>query len=510
MEKDRGETAEAAVAAAQAALATGDVDTALAALTRGAYSEKHMRTLDATWAHYERAMETAGWPAAPVTEEKAAYWLLVKFIEARVQDASRAKDFYDSALSDLSCAAELRRVSMITPAQRKLLGKACMTLSNATRRTPGRQATHLTDVALKAMAERAPTEGWAESVVLALRLGLATGLRGKDVCNLQLKDVERWVEPGGRPVYHITATWTKTERDQRKQVLPHEDPLCCAVTALERWLPQHPQYAGWAGARGGGPGESGAGAANGEGAPPAWVFPYIREEGRLDWADAMTQKQLTSRVRMLARTAGLPEPNRYSGHSARSGIATALLRQGATRGEVMEAVGWASAASAGRYMREKEDAGVRAAILASQRGAEGAGERRLRGPVAGTAAVPPPKKARPPGPPQAAVPAKEGPMHGASGDESEDEGSEGQSSDTVAASDDSPGSESEGAASEEEAAPEITEAEARVARERTREVWHQGFWGGTWENTTAVPKEMRGARLTGVARVRALAKALRR
>ena len=452
---DPGELAAGAVGAYRQALLEGRPADAVEHLQRGAYAPAHLLILDGTRAHFERTMSQAGQTPWPLTRDKASFWLAVKYEEASATQSTRTADFYKRTLSNLAAAARLKGEAPLTAEDKTVLGSVCKTLSKATAQTPRRQAQHLTDVAIVAMAEAGEALPWSEPVLLAARLSLATALRGREVTSLQCRDLERQSQPDGRATYRLTARWTKTERNRVVEVEPHPDPLCCPVTALDAWLARHPA------------GGTGAGAGVGAGAGGQWLLPYIDlQSGGMRWADHMSPDQLTSRLRALARAAGLPNANAYSGHGGRSGHATARLNSGASRAEAMRSGGWRSESSFRRYDRTRNDEDVRAgiaaarALVATSPSAAGAAT------SGGTAAVPP-LKLRPLGERPSAAPLAVGPEAGASPSSDGDESSEGESSASETDSgDDSQDSEPGGA----DTVQEDKDVPAEIAQAAVRKV----------------------------------------
>ena len=350
---DRGQVALAAVAQYKDAVAAGaSKDVAAGLLAQGAYSAQHLRTLEATAVHYEVALRGQSEDPWPLTAGKVTQWLVLKFEAVLAAGETRAADHYSGALSDLLAAARLRDQPALPESERGRLSQVCVALSNATPLTARRQATHLTDVALEVMEQVTPRLPWARQVLTMARVMMSGNLRSGPVVGLLWEHVTEGLDAGGRPTLELRFPWEKTEREHLATLRPDPDARVCGYTALRAWRASAPHGVG-----------DGAGAGGASAAARGVVFPHLDPRTHAaDWTRSMSQAQFSSRMQMLAREAGLPNPERYTGHVGRSGGATRALLQGAATEEVMHAGRWRSRPSFNRYDRREQDAAVRAAI----------------------------------------------------------------------------------------------------------------------------------------------------
>lgn len=355
---DRGAVARAAVGQYQSALSAGvSRSEAVGLLVQGAYSAQHQQTLRATAAQYE-ASRPPGEAPWPLTVDKVAHWLAGKQADAVAARQTRAADYYSGALSDLLSAARLRQEEALSDVDRRRLAQICVTLSHATPQTERRQATHLTDVALEVMDRQVARLPWARQVLTLARVTLAGKLRSGPVASLHWEDVTEAVDASGQPYMLLRFAWEKTERNRSARLRLDPDPRLCAVTAVRAW---RDETAGERAGRGAAAGAGGGLAVveRGRGV----VFPHLDPRtAERDWTRPMTQAQFSSRLQALARAAGLPNPELYTGHAGRSGGATRALLQGDSEGEVMRQGRWRSRSSFSKYDRTDRDREVRSGI----------------------------------------------------------------------------------------------------------------------------------------------------
>lgn len=347
------------------ALALGRPPEAAASLlVQGAYSARHLATLHAVVGHYETELSSLGEAPWPMEYGKVLQWLVRKHEAVIAAGESRAADHYSGALSDLLAGARARGMPPLAEAARRQLGQICTTLSNATPQTERRQAIHLTDAALEVMEPLAARLPWARQVLTLARVTLAATLRSGSVAELRWENVTEETGADGQPCMKLKLPWEKQERDRSAVLRPDPDPVVCGYRALSAWRQS----------------TQGVAAGGGEGRARGPVFPHLDPRtSAVDWGQCMTQSQFSSRMQMLARAAGLPDAEQYTGHGGRSGAATRALLSGDAPEKVMHAGRWRSRSSFNRYDRTDSDAAVRAGLaplLAAVRAGAGQGEAR--------------------------------------------------------------------------------------------------------------------------------------
>ena len=385
---DRGEVARAAVAQFKGAVAQGrSTEAAANLLLQGAYSARHLGTLNAVVSHYQTVLAEQGLAPWPLSYDKVVEWLVHKHEVVLAAGETRAADHYSGALSDLLAGARTRGERPLADWERGRLAQICVTLSNATPLTERRQAIHLTDVALEVMERQVPRLPWARQVLTMARVMLAGKLRSGPVVAMRWENVTEGVDADGQPWLRLKFPWEKTERDRIAVLRPDPDPQVCGYRALLAWR------------------ESTQGSAAGAGAQHASgpVFPHLDPRTHaVDRGQCMTQPQFSSRMQMLARAAGLPDAERYTGHIGRSGGATRALLDGAAPEEVMHQGRWRSRSSFNKYDRRDSDAAVRAGLaplLVRARAGAGPGRGRpVAPPPPSPPRAPPAEASRAPGP----------------------------------------------------------------------------------------------------------------
>lgn len=167
-----------------------------------------------------------------------------------------------------------------------------------------------------------------------LLLGFAAALRRSELVGLQLGDV---VLVPGRGM-RLLVRRSKTDQQGRGQDIavcanPADEPFCPAA-ALDLWL-QHRRAAGDIG-----------GVVSDAERP---LFCAVSKDGRLTGA-ALSDKAVVRLVKQAAAAAGL-DPNGFSGHSLRAGLATAAGEAGAGLPELMRQTRHRSTAVALSYLR---------------------------------------------------------------------------------------------------------------------------------------------------------------
>ena len=171
-----------------------------------------------------------------------------------------------------------------------------------------------------------------------LLLGFAGALRRSELVGLALGDVEVVPQRGLR----LLIRRSKTDQRGAGQAIAlsanPKEPGLCPARALEAWL----------GFRRGGDDRTGG---TSDAALP--LFVGLSKAGRLS-AMALSDKAVWRLVKQAARAAGLANPEGYSGHSLRAGLATAAGEAGADLAAVMRQTRHRSAEVALGYLRPAE------------------------------------------------------------------------------------------------------------------------------------------------------------
>jgi integrase len=176
---------------------------------------------------------------------------------------------------------------------------------------------------LKAMLQALP-EGLLGLRDRALLLvGFAGAFRRSEIVGLDVADVEFTSEG-----LEVTLRRSKTDQEGagRKIGIPYgSTPGTCPVRALKDWL-------------------DGAGIAEG---------PLLREVTRHGHVGTarLSGKTVARVVKRVAEAAGL-DPERFSGHSLRAGLATSAAKAGKSERAIMKQGRWASVTMARRYIRD--------------------------------------------------------------------------------------------------------------------------------------------------------------
>ncbi|PPQ30802.1 hypothetical protein CCR94_11355 [Rhodoblastus sphagnicola] len=157
-----------------------------------------------------------------------------------------------------------------------------------------------------------------------LLIGFAGGFRRSELCAINCTDLER-VRQG----LIITLRRSKTDQDGegRKIGVPFGRTKSCPVHALEYWLDR----------------------ARISGGP---IFRRVDKHGRV-FADALSPEAVCLIVRERVAAAGF-DPELFSGHSLRSGLATSAAQAGVETRKIKDQTGHASDAMLRRYIRDGE------------------------------------------------------------------------------------------------------------------------------------------------------------
>jgi integrase len=156
-----------------------------------------------------------------------------------------------------------------------------------------------------------------------LLIGFAGALRRSELVGLEYEDL-RFTDDG--LVLTIRQSKTDQEREGQTIGIPYgSHPETCPVRALRTWLERSEVDAGF-------------------------LFRRIGRWGREVTAKPICHHQLAKIIKTLARQAGL-DPNGFSGHSLRSGLATSAAEGGATERSIMEQTRHKSLKQVRQYIR---------------------------------------------------------------------------------------------------------------------------------------------------------------
>lgn len=172
---------------------------------------------------------------------------------------------------------------------------------------------------LRAMVDRLP--GIRDRALLLL--GFAGAFRRSELVSLDVSDL-RFTRAG------LVVTLRRSKTDQEGQGtlkgIPHgANPETCPLKAVRAWL-------------------KGAGIEEGP------LFRSVNRHGRVASA-RLSDRAVALAVKRAALAVGL-DPDRYSGHSLRSGLATAAAAAGVSERAIMQQTGHRSVAMVRRYIRD--------------------------------------------------------------------------------------------------------------------------------------------------------------
>ncbi|MCK8788052.1 tyrosine-type recombinase/integrase [Roseomonas sp. NAR14] len=168
-----------------------------------------------------------------------------------------------------------------------------------------------------------------------LLLGFGAALRRSELVGLAMGDVTVVPGRGLRVVIRRSKTDQRGAGQEVAVWANPQEPAFCPAAALQAWLRFR-----WAA------GDL-VGAASDAERP---LFVGMSKAGRLS-AQGLSDKAVWRLVKQAAADAGLPEPERYSGHSLRAGLATAAGDAGADLAQVMRQTRHRSAEVALGYLR---------------------------------------------------------------------------------------------------------------------------------------------------------------
>ncbi len=163
-----------------------------------------------------------------------------------------------------------------------------------------------------------------------LMLGYTGAMRRSEIAQLDVRDLQ-WSQQG------LTVTIRRSKTDQEGAgrsvtVPPGQYAATCAVTAVQEWL-------------------QAASIRKDAGAVP--LFRAINRWGRVS-ERRMHPNSIGELVKSSVQRARLKDPEKYAGHSLRSGFATQVALNGATVFEIMAQTGHKSVAVCSGYVRDAQ------------------------------------------------------------------------------------------------------------------------------------------------------------
>jgi site-specific recombinase XerD len=280
---------------------------------RRAKAENTVKAYRSDWAGFEafcRGREVPSLPAAPATV--AAY---------AVEAARRLKaKTVERHLTAISQAHQL--AGHVNPAEDKLV-RTVMAGIRRVKGTAQQGKEPLSPDLLRRMFRNAPEDLRSLRDRALLLVGFAGAFRRSELVALRYEDV-RFTDEG----LVVTVSKSKTDPEGEGQTvgIPYgSHPESCPVRALEAWL----------------------GRSNIACGP---LFPAVGRWGGEVTAKPICDHQLAKIVKRLAARAGL-DPQAFSGHSLRSGLATSAAEGGATERSIMDQTRHRSLKQVRKYIR---------------------------------------------------------------------------------------------------------------------------------------------------------------
>jgi integrase len=280
---------------------------------RSAKSPNTVRAYRSDWADFEGFCASRGLPSLPATPATVAAYAAEAAGRLKARTVERR-------LTSIAQAHELARCP--NPAADKLV----RTVMAGVRRVRGTVQTGkepLSPELLRRMLVYFPADLRASRDRALLLIGFAGALRRSELVALRYEDA-RFTGEG----LVITIPRSKTDQDGAGQSIgiPYGARLeTCPVRALREWL-DHSQVAA------------------------GYLFRSIGRWGRAAEEDPITDHQLARIVKRRALDAGL-DAALFSGHSLRSGLATAAAEGGASERSIMDQTRHRSLKQARKYIR---------------------------------------------------------------------------------------------------------------------------------------------------------------
>jgi integrase len=280
---------------------------------RAAKAANTVKAYQADWRGFEcfcRARELAALPATPVVV--AAY---------AADAASRLKaGTIERHLAAISQAHQL--AGLANPVEDKLVRTVMAGIRRA-KGTVQKGKEPLSAELLRKMISRMPDDLRATRDRALLLVGFAGAFRRSELVFLRHEDL-RFTNEG--VVITIPRSKTDPEGEGQTVGIPYGSHTeSCPVRALENWLARSNISCGY-------------------------LFPRIGRWGGEVTGKPISDHQLAKIIKRLARAAGL-DPSSFSGHSLRSGLATAAAEGGATERSIMDQTRHRSLKQVRKYIR---------------------------------------------------------------------------------------------------------------------------------------------------------------
>ena len=176
-----------------------------------------------------------------------------------------------------------------------------------------------------------------------LLVGFWRGFRADTICKLKLEHIKRTTMVVGGKRVKALQIFLPASKGDRKAVgetfkLPERSELC-AVIAYENWV-------------------TAAGIDNQQG----WLFRKFDPKGNLT-GQKILPGSLNHWMKRLCKAAGLQEPEEFSSHSMRRGVATLFAEKGGDVPLLKDYIGWKSDTSAIRYISDSRNKGDELLLL---------------------------------------------------------------------------------------------------------------------------------------------------
>ncbi|MEE9395022.1 MAG: site-specific integrase [Planctomycetota bacterium] len=290
-----------------------EIDAAALDFAKAARSEATQRAYRSDWAHFSEWCSASGLDSLPASPETVARYLTA-FAEA------------------LSTSTLQRRLSSIAVAH-QLAGHrsptaepGCREVWKGIRREKGvamNGATPITREELRALLATTGDGALGVRDRALLLTGFHGAFRRSELAALDLEDVEQ-TEEGLRIILRRSKTDQEGEGTV-KGLLFQSDLKVCPVRALLAWLDL----------------------AEIESGP---VFRSVTKGGNVK-PNRIDGRTVARVIQKAAKAAGLKDPEKFSGHSLRAGLATQAAADGAPERAIMAQGGWKSTATVRRYIR---------------------------------------------------------------------------------------------------------------------------------------------------------------
>lgn len=289
------------------------LQTLVSDLERDSRSPNTRRAYASAWGAFESWARATGVPPLPASPETVALYL------AHLYGRGRKASTIEVALVAISQTH--RDANLPSPRTDPRIRKVVRGI----RRRPGTEQTPkapLLAEQVERIAELTPDDARGQRDRALLSLGFATGLRTSELIGLDVTDLT--FTDRGVTVRIERSKTDPTGRGRELQALARPGSPSCPVDSVRRWLVTAALV--------GGP-----------------LFRPIRADGKV-LARRLQARAVARLVKAGAAKVGI-DPSRVSGHSLRSGFATAAALAGTAEGAIIRTLGHRSALMAARYIR---------------------------------------------------------------------------------------------------------------------------------------------------------------